>query len=59
MPNFRLLVVSILPQLKKLDSVLISKKEKDNAIFIRNQTKKFPEPKNIQKPPQEKKAEEE
>jgi hypothetical protein len=42
--------------LKKLDSVLISKKEKDNAVFIRNQTKKFPEPKNIQKPPQEKKA---
>lgn len=25
-PNFRLLVISILPQLKKLDSVLISKK---------------------------------
>ncbi len=40
--NFRLLVISILPQLKKLDSVLISKKERDNAIFIRSQTKKFP-----------------
>lgn len=43
--NFRLLVISILPQLKKLDSVLISKKERDNAVFIRSQTKKFPEPK--------------
>jgi hypothetical protein len=58
-PNFRLLVVSILPQLKKLDSVLVSKKERDNAIFIRSQTKKLPEPKNIVKPPQEKKQEEE
>lgn len=43
--NFRLLVISILPQLKKLDSVLISKKERDNATFIRSQTKRFPEPK--------------
>ena len=43
--NFRLLVISVLPELKKLDSVLISKKERDNAVFIRSQTKKFPEPK--------------
>lgn len=53
-PNFRILAISILPDLKKLDSVLISKKERDNAIFIRSQTKKYPVPKNPAKPPQEK-----
>lgn len=49
--NFRLIVISILPQLKKLDSVLISKKERDNANFIRSQFKKFPEPKILLQPP--------
>jgi hypothetical protein len=34
--------------------VLISKKERDNAIFIRSQTKKYPLPNNPAKPPQEK-----
>jgi Leucine-rich repeat (LRR) protein len=58
-PNFRILAISILPDLKKLDSVLISKKERDNAIFIRSQTKKYPLPKNPAKPPQEKTEEEE
>jgi hypothetical protein len=53
-PNFRILAISILPDLKKMDSVLISKKERDNAIFIRSQTKKYPLPKNPAKPPQEK-----
>lgn len=51
-PNFRVLVISILSDLKKLDSVLISKKERDNAIFIRSQTKKYPQPKNPAQPPQ-------
>lgn len=58
-PNFRILAISILPELKKLDSVLISKKERDNAVFIRSQTKKYPQPKNPVLPPQEKKEEEE
>ena len=53
-PNFRILAISILPELKKLDSVLISKKERDNAIFIRSQTKKYPLPKNPVKPPMDK-----
>ena len=30
-PNFRLYIISVLPYLKKLDTVLISKKERDNA----------------------------
>ena len=57
--NFRVLAISILPDLKKLDSVLISKKERDNAVFIRSQTKKYPLPKNPPLPPQEKKEEDE
>jgi hypothetical protein len=58
-PNFRILAISILPDLKKMDSVLISKKERDNAIFIRSQTKKYPLPKNPAKPPAEKNEEDE
>jgi Leucine-rich repeat (LRR) protein len=58
-PNFRVLTISILTDLKKLDSVLISKKERDNAVFIRSQTKKYPLPKNPAQPPQEKKEEDE
>lgn len=53
-PNFRILAISILPELKKLDSVLISKKERDNAVFIRSQTKKYPLPKSPAKPPMDK-----
>jgi hypothetical protein len=30
-PNFRLYIIQMIPQLKRIDSVLISKKEKDNA----------------------------
>lgn len=30
-PNFRLYIIGLLPTIKKLDSVLISKKELDNA----------------------------
>lgn len=59
LPNFRVLVISILPELKKLDSVLISKKERDNAIFIRSQTKKYPQVKSPPRPPMEKKEEDE
>jgi len=31
-PNFRLYTIGFLPQLKRIDSVLITRKEKDNAI---------------------------
>jgi hypothetical protein len=58
-PNFRMLTISLLPDLRKLDSVLISKKERDNAVFIRSQTRKYPVPKNPAQPPQEKKEEDE
>lgn len=34
LPHFRLLVLSQLPTLKKLDTVLFSKKEKDNALYV-------------------------
>ncbi len=30
-PNFRLYIIALLPNLKRLDSVLISKKERDNS----------------------------
>lgn len=53
-PNFRSYLISILPNLKKIDSVLVSKKEVDNAAFLRTQIKKFPQPKNPAKPPVEK-----
>lgn len=32
--NFRLVVISFLPHLKKLDTVLITHKERDNAIYL-------------------------
>jgi Leucine-rich repeat (LRR) protein len=53
-PNFRSFLISMLPNLKKIDSVLVSKKEVDNAMFLRTQVKKFPLPKNPTKPPVEK-----
>lgn len=53
-PNFRSYLISMLPNLKKIDSVLVSKKEVDNAAFLRTQIKKFPLPKNPTKPPVEK-----
>lgn len=58
-PNFRSYLISILPNVKKIDSVLISKKEIDNATFLRSQVKKLPLPKNPAKPPVEKTEEEE
>lgn len=53
-PNFRCFLISVLPNLKKIDSVLVSRKEVDNATFLRTQIKKFPLPKNPAKPPIEK-----
>ena len=34
-PNFRLYLIAILPDLKRLDTVLISKKERDDSnVFL-------------------------
>jgi hypothetical protein len=47
-PNFRLYIIALLPSLKRLDSVLISKKERDNANVWINEFRhvKIPEVKN-------------
>lgn len=52
-PNFRLYIIGILPSLQKLDTVLITKKEKDNANVWINcfLNTKFPEVKDPEKPP--------
>ena len=52
--NFRCYVISILTHLKKLDSVLVSNKQKDNSVFLKSQIKKYPMPKNIPNPPVQK-----
>lgn len=54
LPNFRIYVIGFLPQLKKIDTVLISKKEKDNANVWINAFRynAFPEVKNAAKPPE-------
>lgn len=55
-PHFRLITLAILPWLKKLDTVLYSKKERDNALYIskmkhvREYTKCLPE--DIEEPPE-------
>lgn len=59
-PGFRLYIVGILPQLKKLDTVLITKKEKDNAkvwrdAFGHGRTRKYPKVKNPIYPPEKEK----
>lgn len=60
-PNFRLYLISILLQLKKLDTVLISKKERDDSnVFLvkfNMRSKAFPEVKDAQQPPKEEEAE--
>lgn len=52
-PNFRLYIIAILKNLKKLDTVLITKKERDNSKFFTNLPKNaaLPEVKNPSKPP--------
>lgn len=56
-PSFRLYIMGVLPQLQKLDTVLISKKEKDNALVWRNSFGhiKFPKVKNPTFPPEKEK----
>lgn len=53
-PNFRIYIIGMLTQLKTIDTVLISKKEKDNAYVWLNSFKynRFPETKNPTKPPE-------
>lgn len=53
-PNFRILIIGILPQVKKIDTVLVSKKEKDNAFVWINGFKNvvIPEVKNAIQPPE-------
>lgn len=54
-PNFRLYIIAYLSKLKKIDTVLVSKKERDNAMVwihqFRNVT--LPMVKDAQSPPEE------
>ena len=52
--NFRIYTIALLPQLKKIDTVLVSKKEKDNAFVWIHAFKNsnIPEAKNAIKPPE-------
>jgi hypothetical protein len=56
-PNFRIYLIEILQHLKKLDSVVISKKERDNsrvwAKVPHGKEAKYPIPKSYAKPPVE------
>lgn len=51
--NFRVYIIGLLPHLKKLDSVVVSKKERDNSNFFTKALEpgKYPIPKNYAKPP--------
>ena len=53
--NFRVYIIGLLPHLKKLDSVVVSKKERDNSKFFTKALEpgKYPIPKNYAKPPVE------
>ena len=52
--NFRIYIIGILPYIKKIDTVLVSKKERDNAYVWINSFKNvmIPEVKNAIKPPE-------
>lgn len=52
--NFRIYIIGMLPQVKKIDTVLVSKKEKDNAYVWINAFKNasIPEVKGAAKPPE-------
>ena len=52
--NFRLFLIGTIKSVKKLDNVLISKKERDNARVYIEQFKHIPKPiENPMKPPTE------
>lgn len=52
--NFRIYIIGMLPNLKKIDTVLVSKKEKDNAyVWIHSfRNVAIPEVKNAIQPPE-------
>eukprot|EP01016_Furgasonia_blochmanni_P050083 TRINITY_DN7682_c0_g1_i1.p1 TRINITY_DN7682_c0_g1~~TRINITY_DN7682_c0_g1_i1.p1 ORF type:complete len:406 (-),score=31.39 TRINITY_DN7682_c0_g1_i1:514-1731(-) len=52
-PNFRLYLIGTLPNLRKIDTVLVSKKEKDNALVWRDMFRhsKLPIAKDAPQPP--------
>lgn len=52
-PEFRCLLTAILPQLQKLDSALLTKREKERAEVIKKQGGKYPIITNPAKPPED------
>jgi len=56
-PSFRLYIIGILPTIQKLDTVLVTKKERDNAMVWRNSFghSKFPKVKVPTFPPEKEK----
>ena len=57
--EFRVLIAHILPQLQKIDSTLLTKREKDRGEVLKHQLKKYPAIKNPQPRPEESDNEEE
>ena len=51
--EFRALLTSILPQLQKIDSALLTKREKERGAVIRQSMGKYPAIHNPPKPPVE------
>jgi hypothetical protein len=49
--EFRCLLTCILPQLQKLDSALLTKREKERGEILQKQNAKYPLIANAQKPP--------
>lgn len=52
-PEFRCLLTAILPQLQKLDSALLTKREKERAEVIKKHGGKYPVIANPAKPPED------
>ena len=50
--NFRLFIIALLPELRKIDTVLVSHKERDNAFFLTNKKapKQVPMKRELDKP---------
>ena len=57
--EFRALLTCILPQLQKIDSTLLTKREKERGEIISKQGGKYPVIANPQKPPEESDEEDE
>lgn len=50
-PEFRSLLTCILPQLQKIDSALLTKREKERGVVLKSQGNKYPIIANPHKPP--------